>query len=165
MVSLSIIESKDIIGIAQWSQYNGIHSQMDYAIRKGGWLDSYCCDPQNYCYAAKSDQLCVGFSLLISKGDREAEFRIAVNPDFIGSGYGGKIVKETLMIGFFVHKLKTISLIVRKNNPIAQQLYAKHGFKFCGETKENIQGQCIEFYIMKLYENHFKAGENLCPKH
>lgn len=132
---------------------------MDYAIRENGWLDTYCCDSKNYCFAVKIDHFCVGFTLLINKGGGEAEFRIAVNPDFVGSGYGGIIIKETLSIGFYANKLKTISLIVRKNNPIAQRLYAKHGFKLCGETKENIQGQCIDFFIMKLNAQYFKTGE------
>lgn len=159
MISLSALEPKDILAIAQWPQYEGIHGQMNYAISKGGWLDSYCCNPANSCYTAKIDLLCVGFSLLINKGGGEAEFRIAVNPVYVGSGYGGEIIKKTLTLGFSEHKLKTISLIVRKNNPIAQRLYAKHGFLLSGETTENIEGQPIDFFIMKLSENHYKTGE------
>ncbi len=129
-------------------------------LRKHGWLDSYCRAPNNCCYTARIEQLRVGFSLFINKGYGEAEFRIAVNPDFVGSGYGRKIIKKTLTIGFLEHKFKTISLIVRKNNPIAQRLYAKNWFKLCGETTENIQGQHIVFFIMNLCENNFDGLVN-----
>ena len=159
MIKISPIEPTDIIEIKKWPHYEGIHSQMNYAIKKNGWLDHYCCDSKNYCYAAKDGELCVGFSLLIHKGVRGAEFRIAVGPDFIGKGYGKAITQKTLSIGFNVHHLNKISLIVRKNNPIAKKLYQKIGFNTCGETKENIQGKCIDFFIMQLDSNHFIKGE------
>jgi RimJ/RimL family protein N-acetyltransferase len=160
MITLSPIKSIDIHDIAKWSPYEGIHSQMNYAINEDGWLNTYCCNPQNFCFVAKNGNLCVGFSLLIYKDSKEAEFRIAVNPDYIGSGYGRMITQETISIGFNAHNLGKITLIVRKNNPIAQKLYEKIGFIMCGETKENIQGQNIDFFIMELDKKHFNTGEN-----
>ena len=150
MITISPIKPIDFHDIGKWSPYEGIHSQMNYAINEDGWLNTYCCNSRNYCFIAKSGNLCVGFSLLIYKDSKVAEFRIAVNPDFIGSGYGRMITQETISIGFNVHGLKKITLIVRKNNHIAQKLYEKVGFNLCGETKENIQGQNIDFFVMEL---------------
>lgn len=160
MIILSPIKSIDIQEIAKWSPYEGIHSQMNYAISEDGWLNTYCCDSRNYCFVAKKGDLCVGFSLLIYKGSKEAEFRIAVNPDYIGSGYGRMITQETILIGFNVHNLEKIRLIVRKNNHVAQKLYEKIGFNMCGETKENIQGQNIDFFMMELDKKSFNTGGN-----
>ncbi|MFW8602535.1 GNAT family N-acetyltransferase, partial [Desulfobacterota bacterium M19] len=150
MITLYPIEKKDIKAITQWPKYTGVHAQMDYAIRKNGWLDCFCGIPSNYCFVAKIKDLCVGFSLLINKNKHEAEFRIAVHPDFVGSGYGKQIIRKTLEIGFVKHRLNVISLIVRKNNPIAHRLYLDFGFTQQGETKENIQGKDIEFFVMKI---------------
>jgi len=160
MITLIPINSQDIDAIKNWKQYDGAHSQMDYAIRENGWLDTYCGESMNHCFAAKEEEICVGFSILIDKKEREAEFRVAVSPDFIGSGYGRKIINNTLTLGFEVYKYKIISLIVRKNNPYAIKLYQRHGFILYGETTENIQGQCIEFFKMKIDNEHFAIGEN-----
>ena len=153
------IQQKDFFDISRWPQYEGVHAQMDYALRKNGWLDTYCSDSSNYCYAAKIGELCIEFSFLIKKGPVEAEFRIAVHPNYIGAGYGKRITNETLAMGFSEHKLKAITLIVRKNNPIAQRLYANQGFSLCGETTESIQGKCIDFFIMKMNSEDFMEGE------
>ncbi len=159
MIVLSIIEKTDILDIAKWPEYTGVHAQMDYAIRENGWLDSYCNNSNNYCYIVKSDGVRIGFSLLMLNGPSEAEFRIVIHPNFLGSGHGGKIIHRTLQIGFLDHKLKSINLIVRKNNSIAKRLYLKHGFILSGEKKEIIQGECIDFYIMKIYTANFIAGD------
>ena len=159
IIVFSEIDQKDFIEITQWPQYRGVHAQMDYAIRTNGWLDYYCNNFGNYCYAAKIRGLCVGFSLLIQKGGLEAEFRIAVHPNFVGFRYGSKIMKQSLRNGFSEHKLRTITLIVRKNILIAQRLYTKHGFSLCGETTETIQGHSIDFFVMKIYRENFIKGE------
>jgi len=41
---------------------------------------------------------------------------------------------------------------VRKNNPIAHRLYLDFGFTQQGETKENIQGKDVEFFVMKIHK-------------
>lgn len=160
MVAILPIEQKDIDDIKKWRSYDGIHLQMDYAIRDGGWLDTYCGDPGNHCFAVRLNRLCMAFSILINKGGGEAEFRVAVSPDYVGSGYGGKIIRKTLSFGFEKYKFKSISLIVRKNNPIAINMYKRHGFCLCGETTENIQGQSVEFFCMKIDSKDFNFGEN-----
>ena len=159
MIVLSIIEKTDILDVAEWPEYTGVHAQMNYAIKENGWLDSYCNNSNNYCYIAKSDGIRIGFSLLILNSSYEAEFRIIIHPDFIGSGYGGKIIRKTLQIGFSDHKLKAINLIVRKNNSIAKRLYLKHGFILSGEKREIIQDQYIDFYVMKIVKENFIEGE------
>jgi RimJ/RimL family protein N-acetyltransferase len=149
------IEKNDLAAIYRWPAYEKAHAQMDYALRENGWLDTYCSGSGNACYAAKIDGVCIGFSLLIQKGPAEAEFRIAIHPDYLGSGYGGKIMEETLVAGFAERQLETITLIVRKNNPIAQRLYEKRGFILEGETTEIIQGEPTDFYVMKMRKEHF----------
>ncbi len=151
MVVLYPIEQKDIVAIKKWPKYTGVHAQMDYAIRENGWLDCYCGVPNNYCFIAKIKELHVGFSILIYNGKREAEFRIAVHPDFVGSGYGKQIIRKTLQIGFNEYELNAINLIVRKNNFIAQNLYLDLGFTQQGEIVENIQGEDVEFFVMKIF--------------
>ena len=146
MIVLSTIKQDDIIDIAEWPKYTGVHAQMDYAIRKNGWLDNYCHNPNNYCYIAKIGELRIGFSLLIKNDNNGAEFRIVIHPEFLGSGYGGKIIRKTLQIGFLDNELKSINLIVRKNNLIAQRLYLKHGFTLCGEKKRNYSRPIYRFF-------------------
>lgn len=159
MVILSTIESSDIKDINKWPQYEGMHAQMDYAIRENGWLDTYCHNSKNYCYVAKIRGVCVGFALLIHKEELESEFRIAIHPDFLGCGYGSEIIQKTLILGFSEHELRVITLIVRKNNPMAQRLYVKHGFVLCGETKKIIHRSCIDFFVMKIQKENFIEGE------
>ncbi len=143
-----------------WPVYTGAHAQMDYAVRSGGWLDTYCGEAGNYCYAARSGGQCIGFSLLIRSAEGAAEFRIAVHPDFLGSGYGGSITNQTLAAGFLEHGLDAVTLIVRKNNPIARRLYEKQGFIPDGETTESIQGEPIDFYVMKMTKEAFLNGRD-----
>ena len=145
MVVLYPIEPKDVVAIKKWPQYTGVHSQMDYAIRENGWIDCFCDDPNNYCFIAKIKELRVGFSLLIHNGNREAEFRIAVHPDFVGSGYGKQIIHKTLEIGFKKYGLNVINLIVRKNNSIAQSLYLDFGFTQQGEIKKIYKVKILSF--------------------
>jgi len=159
MIILSPVKPEDILDIEQWPRYEGVHAQMDYALRKDGWLASYCSEPGNFCYAAKIGSLCIGFSLLIPKENRKAEFRIAVHPAHIGAGHGGEILRKTLLIGFAKHSFETIYLIVRKNNQIAQRLYSRHGFILYGEKQEIIQGQSIDFFMMQIDSATFMRGE------
>lgn len=164
MLTLIPIDTVDIGAIGRWPRYKGIHAQMDYALRENGWLATYGAVAGNHCYAAMVDDVCVGFSLLIQNRPGSAEFRTAVHPDHLGAGYGGEILRQTLTIGFTVHNLQTITLIVRKNNPIAQHLYVGHGFTPCGETTETIQGQCIDFLMMQINSNNFTNGARTCRK-
>jgi RimJ/RimL family protein N-acetyltransferase len=152
------IETGDVSSIYRWPPYDGSHAQMDYAVRENGWLDTYCSKAGNICYAAKVDGVCVGFSLLIRKTPTEAEFRVAVHPEHLGSGYGGRITQQTLTRGFLEHHLEAIMLIVRKNNPVARHLYEKRGFVFDGETTESIQGKPIDFDVMKMTKASFMNG-------
>ena len=157
MIALYPIEQKDIVAIKKWPKYTGAHAQMDYAIRENGWMDCFCGVPNNYCFIAKIQKLRVGFSLLIHNGKQDAEFRVAVHPDFVGSGYGKQIIRKTLEIGFEKQGLNVINLIVRKNNSIAQNLYLDFGFTQQGEVNENIQGEDVEFFVMKISKENFRG--------
>ncbi len=151
------IEQKDIVAIKKWPKYIGIHAQMDYAIRENGWLDCFCGVPGNYGFIFKIKELRVGFSLLIHSGKQEAEFRIIVHPDFVGSGHGKQIIRKTLAIGFKKLELNEINLIVRKNNSIAKSLYLDSGFTQQGEIKKNIHGKDIDFFVMKMCKENSKG--------
>ena len=164
MLTLIPIKADDIPAIARWPRYRGEHAQMDYALRENGWLTTYWPVAGNVCFAAMAGVVCVGFSLLIQNGAGNAEFRTAVHPAHLGAGHGGEILRRTLTIGFTEHNLKAITLIVRKNNPIARRLYARHGFVICGETTETIQGQVIDFFMMQINRKNFTTGAKPCRK-
>lgn len=159
-ICLAAMRPEEIAAIGQWPSYEGVHAQMDYALRDGGWLAHFCGDGGNHCYAARLDGVCVGFSLLIRQGMTEAELRIAVHPLLVGQGLGAAIMAKTLAAGFGELGFAAIWLIVRKNNPIARRLYARCGFQLLGETGRTIQGQAVEFFRMRLSRAQYCKGRD-----
>ncbi|MCD6212020.1 MAG: GNAT family N-acetyltransferase [Sulfurovum sp.] len=154
-MTIEALDERDKASISLWN-YQEEHSGFNYAVRKGGWIDSYCHSGDSHCFVAKNEDAIIGLFFFITS--RSNEFRILINPDFLNKGYGKALTKKALEIGFKQLKLKQISLIVRKNHLIAISLYEKMGFMTTGETVETIEGQEMEFLIMIKY-NTLQQGK------
>jgi diamine N-acetyltransferase len=60
--------------------------------------------------------------------NKEAEFHIYIDEEYIGNGYGKESMKLILEYAKNIVKLKSIYLEVHKDNIIAQKLYKKMNF-------------------------------------
>jgi RimJ/RimL family protein N-acetyltransferase len=154
MIQLRSIKPEDITETKKWPPYGGGFEQMNYALRDNGWLDEFKDRPGTWIYAVALNDRMIGFSLL-SVTDDDAEFRIAIHPDWTGKGMGRKVTLATLKTGFRHLNLDKIHLIVRKNNPLASKLYTSIGFVTAGESVHTIQGKVIEFIDMNMSKEQF----------
>ena len=154
MIQLRPIRPEDIAETKNWPPYRGGFEQMDYALREKGWLDEFRDTASTRVYAVQLNDRLVGFTLLGAVGE-EAEFRIAIHPDWTGKGLGRAVTLATLEMGFHHLNLVKIHLIVRKNNPRASKLYKNIGFVSTGESVHTIQGKAIEFIDMAMSKERF----------
>lgn len=161
MIDLRPITPEDMEEIRNWPSYEDGFAQMDYALRKNGWLDEYISKPKTQIYIADANNQIVGFSLLSNNSEREAEFRIAIHPHWTGKGLGREVTLATLKAGFQHLNLDQIYLFVRKNNPRASKLYKSIGFTSTGESVHTIQGENIDFDDMVMTKEEFN---NLYPE-
>jgi len=92
----------------------------------------------------------IAFTLLSKTGADEAEFRIAVRADSIGSGLGSSIAALTFEQEFSAMGLSRIHLLVRKSNTRAAGLYRRLGFVERGEIQKTVNGELTDLYIMDL---------------
>jgi diamine N-acetyltransferase len=163
MIQLRPIMVKDIEEIKNWPTYSDGFEEMDYALRNDGWIDEFRKKPKSWMYIAEFKQAHIGFSLLSLTEDREAEFRIAIHPDWTNKGLGKLVALATLEKGFRQLNLEKIYLIVRKSNHRASRLYRNIGFSAIGESVHTIQGKPIEFIDMIMTKedfNNLKFVEN-----
>ncbi len=156
MIRLRPMEKSDIAAITRWPPYRAGFAQMDYALRENGWLEEFSEKPGTWCYIAVAEREPVGFSILSTTKKGEAEFRIALHPDWTGRGVGTKIAWSTLEQGFLRLGFDLIRLIVRKNNLPARALYEKLGIEVSGECTGLVQGQSIEFFEMSIDKQRFQ---------
>ena len=159
MIELRPITAEDAAEVKSWPAYTDVFEAMDYALREGGWLDEYGGRPMTWIYTAVLNGQTIGFSLLSTTADKEAEFRVAVHPQWIGKGLGKKIALATIQKGFSQLNLTRIHLIVRKENPIAFKLYESIGFIKYGESTHVIQGKTIEFIDMDMSKEKFVSAK------
>ena len=159
MIELRPITAEDAAEVKNWPAYTDIFEAMDYALREGGWLDEYWGRPMTWIYMAELDGQTIGFSLLSTTAEGEAEFRIAVHPQWIGRGFGVQIALSTLDKGFGQHGMNRIHLIVRKENLAALKLYEGLGFAKSGESTRVIQGKTIEFIDMDMSKEKFISAK------
>jgi diamine N-acetyltransferase len=159
MVELRPITAEDAAEVKNWPAYTEVFEAMDYALREGGWLDEYWGRPMTWIYTAVLNGQTIGFSLLSTTADKEAEFRIAVHPQWIGRGLGSQIALSTLNKGFCQHGMNRVHLIVRKENQAAFRLYEVLGFTRSGESTRVIQGKTIEFIDMDMSREKFISAE------
>ena len=113
------INEQDIAIIRIWPAYPEEFKDLDYALRDSGWINEYLGKDSTRIYIAEESGVAIGFTILSkdSATSREAEFRIALNPDYLGQGFGKKLTRMTLEKGFQELGLQRIYLIVRKSNP------------------------------------------------
>lgn len=135
------LEINDKEVVKGW-RYRDEFEQFNYAFKDKGWIDSYFSE----CYICKKEEDILGLFFLIAQ--KNNEFRVLINPEFLNKGYGKKILNEAIDMAFNKLKLDEISLIVRKNHPIAINLYKSVDFKVVGETKEIIDSIEVEFFKM-----------------
>jgi diamine N-acetyltransferase len=157
MIELRLITDADVAEVKNWPPYTGGFEAMDYALRDNGWLDEYRKYPMTWIYTAVLNGQTIGFSLLSTKAEGEAEFRIAIHPQWIGKGFGVQIALATLKKGFGRLNLKRIHLIVRKENHVAFKLYESIGFTKSGESTHVIQGKIVEFIDMDMSKERFDS--------
>lgn len=145
---LTPLEPNDITIIREWEPYPAEFSELDYALREGGWLDEFSPDPNTHIFSAKYENKIIGFSLLSAQSDG-TEFRIALKPDKIGKGFGRIVALATITEYYKLHEYNTLYLIVRLTNTVAQRLYESIGFIPDQELTKNIQGIPVRFLKMK----------------
>lgn len=157
MIALRQMTAEDSLIIRQWPAYQLCFALLDYALRSGGWFDEFSGEPGALFFIAEiPPKNTVGFTLLNLKGSEEAEFRIALHPQWTGKGLGREITMATLEKGFITLGLKRILLIVRINNPHAIKLYERLGFQKTGDRFHDIQGKQVAFYDMEITSADFK---------
>lgn len=133
------------------SPYPGEFADLDYALRKGGWLEEFLGRPQTWLYAAEQSGELVAFTILAATAAGEAEFRIALRPDKGGQGLGRIVAAHTLEKGFDEIGLRRIHLIVRNNNPRAIRLYQCLGFVHRGECCQVVNHRLTDFLLMDIF--------------
>jgi RimJ/RimL family protein N-acetyltransferase len=148
---LQTLTSDDVAVIRRWPPYPPEFSLLDFALRSGGWLDQFPESARAHRYGAWSGNLLVGFSLLADIVDADAEFYLALHPDYLGQGLGKLITKQTLLLGFNSLGLSRIHLKVRNWHERAIAVYEQVGFKRTGTCVAPIQGQPVHFVTMEIF--------------
>lgn len=153
------INEQDIAIIKIWPAYPEEFKDLDYALRDSGWINEYLDKDSTKIYIAEESSVAIGFTILSmdSAESRVAEFRIALNPCYLGQGFGKKLTRMTLERGFQELGLKRIYLIVRKNNHRARRLYDSCGFMESGECRKEIQGIMVDLFEMALEKETFES--------
>jgi diamine N-acetyltransferase len=155
MYRIRDIEDIDRKVIESWPPYPPEFKAQDYALRKNGWIEEYAAKPDTRCLAVERGGDLVAFTILSKTGPAEAEFRIALRADEIGTGTGSAAAALTLSEGFRRMSLSRIHLIVRKANKRAERLYTRLGFTHCGELQKDVNGETVDFYTMEIWGMNF----------
>jgi RimJ/RimL family protein N-acetyltransferase len=157
-MNLRKINKQDIAIIKSWPAYPEEFKDLDYALRDSGWIDEYLGKESTRIYIAEESGVAVGFTILSkdSATSRQAEFRIALNPDYLGQGFGNKLTRMALEKGFQELGLQRIYLVVRKSNPRARRLYENCGFMRTGECRKEIQGIIVDLFEMAIEKETFE---------
>lgn len=139
------LTSQDKKLISLW-KYQGQYLSFNYALEEGGWLDLYCQGDCQNCFVVEAGSEILGIFLFIP--DKENEFRLLINPDYLNRGYGKTLTSKALELAFQQLSFSQVSLIVRKNHPIAINIYKNLGFSIVAETSEIINDKNTEFFKM-----------------
>ena len=144
-LSIQKLSKKEKDTIKTW-RYSGEYATFNYAVKEGGWIESYCTCDDSPCYCCMEEGMIIGLFLFIP--EKENEFRVLINPEMLNRGYGKRITGAAMDIALKELHYSQISLIVRKSHTVAMSLYQKMGFEIVGETQENIEGKMLNFYRM-----------------
>jgi RimJ/RimL family protein N-acetyltransferase len=153
-LQLRPLAAADAATIAGWPPYRGDAAPLDYALRRGGWLDTFPAGAKTVhlgvCSRRRSAARLVAFSLLTDITREAAEFYIAVHPDELGRGIGRRATELVLDHARRDLGLSRVYLKVRTWHERAIQLYESVGFTRTGETEVDIQGNPVHFLIMEI---------------
>ena len=155
MLLLKSISREDIASIRSWPPYVGQLADLDYALRRDGWLDQFLDSPTTRRFAAWDGLELVGFSILTQIADGAAEFYIALHPERIGRGMGREVTKKTLCFGFQQLDLSRIYLKVREWHQRAISLYESVGFQKSGTCIDEVQSRAVRFVTMEIHKTLF----------
>ena len=158
MIRLRPLVSEDVAIIEGWPAYPAEFDDLDYALRKNGWLAEFRDRPDTWLYAAERLGELVAFTILTMTATGEAEFRIALRSDKAGQGLGRSIATSTLERGFGEIGLARIHLIVRKNNQRAILLYQRLGFVLRGECCKTVNHKPTHFFLMDIQGHDLLAA-------
>jgi RimJ/RimL family protein N-acetyltransferase len=150
-VVLRPLSPADVESIKQWPRYSGEFVLLDYALRSGGWLDTFQESATTIRFGGWLHGELVGFSLLTEISAESAEFYIAIHPAQTGRGIGRKITTEILKYAFANLKVRRVYLKVRKWHSRGIALYERVGFVITGDKIENIQGEPVDFFLMEIH--------------
>jgi RimJ/RimL family protein N-acetyltransferase len=159
-VRLRRLQIADAATIETWPAYPPEFADLDYALRKTGWISEFSTQPDTWIYVAEQSNELIALTILSSTAHEEAEFRIALRVDKLGHGLGRIITDQTLAMGFDEIGFKRIHLIVRKNNLRASTLYQRLNFSHCGERKILVNGKQTDFLTMELFAQDFISAMN-----
>lgn len=149
-LALRPLTADDAAAIAAWPAYPAEFAELDYALRRQGWLAEFRGQPQATLFAAELSGDLIAFTLLAMDAAGAAEFRIALHPAWAARGWGGRIAELTLQFGFADCRLQRIHLIVRQSNQRAIALYRRLGFVDQGACCRDVNGRATAFFRMEL---------------
>lgn len=150
ILQLKPLTASDVETIKQWPSYPPWASQLDYALRNGGWLDQFPNSDTTRRFAFWKDSELVGFSVLTDITKDSAEFYIAIHPDQLGTGIGKELTTQVIRTAFDKLRLKRVYLKVRGWHHRAIHVYERVGFKKEGTCVSEIQGKPVSFITMSI---------------
>ncbi len=88
----------------------------------------------------------------LDEDNQSMNFRIGLDPEHLGQGYGTEATRAVLNYGFDMVKLHRISLSVYAFNPRAQRVYEKCGFVKEGLERDALfwDGQWVDSVLMSV---------------
>lgn len=155
MITLEPLTDADVDAINKWPPYQKPIDVLDYALRRGGWLDQYPESPTNVRYGIWQNGKLIGFSLLVDIKDGEAEFYIALHASKTHKGIGREATMQTIERGFRDLGLKNIHLKVRDWYKGARKMYADVGFEECERFEETVKDMPVKFVRMEFRRPQF----------
>ena len=150
MIDVRKLREEDRQIIYDWPTYPPDCLELDYAVRKDGWIDHHAEHDNDRIYSAIEGNEVVGFSIVHIADDGDAELLIAMRGDRLGRGLGKELALATLHRCFGELCLTRVELVVRKSNQRAKRLYGRIGFTYTGDCIININGEDIEFDKMEM---------------
>jgi len=157
-IELAPLTAAEVAEIARWPRYPAPVEALDYALRPGGWLDTFPESPANRRFAVHAGHRLVGFTLLVDIRPDDAEFYIAIHPEMLGEGFGRAATQATAEVAFRDLGLPRIHLKVRVWHEGAIHVYRSIGFKTIGEQVQEIQGRPTAFVLMELTRPAGQSG-------
>ena len=151
MIELRELRDEDRQVIHNWPACPPDCLELDYAVRKDGWIDHHASHGNDRIYSALEGGEVIGFSIVHVADDGDAEFLVAIRGDALGRGLGRELTLATLQRCFVELGLAKVKLVVRKSNHRAQRLYCKVGFTYTGDCVLTINGEDTEFYKMEIW--------------